>query len=52
MQFKVVTKKADINEHLEGINQEIEIETDESCIALQKDNKEMIQQISYREAIT
>lgn len=52
LQFKVLTRRADINRHLETIREEIKNETDERCIALQKDYENLIRRISSKEAIT
>lgn len=52
LQFKVLTKRADINCHLETLKEEIKLETDERCIALQKDYENLIRRIGSKEAIT
>ena len=52
MQFKVLTKRADINRHLESIREEMKYETDERCLALQKDYENLIRRIGAKEAIT
>ncbi len=52
MQFKVLTKRADINKHLETVQKELELETDERCQLLQEDYVKLIRQIGSREAIT
>lgn len=52
LQFKVLTRRADINRHLETLHREMEQETDERCLALQKDYEDLIRQIGSREAIT
>ena len=52
LQFKVLTKRADINRHLETIQEEMRQETDERCLALQKDYENLIKQIGSKEAIT
>lgn len=52
LQFKVLTKRADINRHLETIQEEMKYETDERCIALQKDYENLIRCIGSKEAIT
>ena len=52
IQFKVLTKRADINKHLETIREEMKLETDERCIALQKDYENLIRRIGSKEAIT
>lgn len=52
LQFKVLTRRADINRHLEAVREEMKSETDERCIALQKDYEKLIKQIGSKEAIT
>ena len=52
LQFKVLTRWADINRYLEAIREEMKTETDERCIALQKDYEKLIKQIGSKEAIT
>ena len=52
LQFKVLTRRADINKHLETIRAEMEQETDERCLALQKDYERLIRRIGSKEAIT
>lgn len=52
LQFKVLTRRADINRHLETLHREMENETDERCLALQRDYENLIRQIGSREAIT
>jgi len=52
MQFKVLTKKADINKHLRNIQAEIEKEGDERCRALQKDYARLVRKIGSKEAVT
>lgn len=52
LQFKVLTKRADINRHLESIREEMKQETDERCLMLQKDYKSLIRRIGSKEAIT
>jgi hypothetical protein len=48
----VLTRRADINRHLEAIKEEIRTETDERCVALQKDYENLIRRIGSKEAIT
>lgn len=50
--MKVLTKKADVNRHLESIRREFQNETDEKCRELQKDYENLIRQIGSKEAIT
>ncbi len=52
VQMKVLTKKADINRHLETVRREIETEPDEKCRELQKDYDKLIRKIGSKEAIT
>jgi len=52
LQFKVMTKRADINRHLAAVRREMEQETDERCRLLQEDYAGLIRQIGSREAIT
>ena len=50
--FKVLTKCADINRHVEMIRREMETETDESCRMLQEDYLDLIKRLGSREATT
>lgn len=52
MQFKVLTKKADINRHVDIIHQEIEREKDPHCKVLQEDYLKLIDQLGSKEATT
>ena len=52
LQFKVLTKRADINRHLDSIREEMKNETDERCLMLQKDYENLIRRIGSKEAIT
>lgn len=52
LQFKVLTKRADVNRHLETIREEMKEETEEQCFILQKDYEKLIQEIGSKEAIT
>lgn len=52
LQFKVLTKRADINRHLETVRSELAQETDEGCRMLQEDYLELVKQIGSKEAIT
>lgn len=52
VQFKVLTRRADINRHLEAVRKEMALETDERCRILQEDYLKLVQQLSSREAIT
>ncbi len=50
-QIKVLSKKADIGEHLEKLQKDIDNETDEKCRALQEDYKKLIKSLGQKEAI-
>ncbi len=50
--FKVLTKCADINRHVELIRREMEAETDEHCRMLQEDYLDLIKRLGSREATT
>lgn len=52
LQFKVLTKRADINRHLAYVHEEMKNETDEKCLMLQKDYESLIRRIGSKEAIT
>lgn len=51
-QFKALSRRADINRHIETVRKELEHETDERCRLLQEDYLELIDQLGSREAIT
>lgn len=52
MQFKVLTKKADLNKHLSQVNEEIRREADDKCKLQQLDYIKFIKQIGLREAVS
>ena len=52
IQFKVLTKKADVNRHLYKIEEGIAHETDEKCRVLQQDYANLVRQLGSKEAIT
>lgn len=52
MQFKVLTKRADINRHVEIVHQEMEREADSHCRMLQEDYLKLIDRLGSREATT
>ena len=52
VQFKVLTKRADINRHMDTVRRELVQETDERYRQLQEDYLRLIQQLGSREAIT
>ena len=52
MQFKVITKRADLGKHKQIVQQEMSQETDDGCRMLQQDYLELIDHIGTREATT
>lgn len=52
LQFKVLTRRADIGSHLKTVQQEMEQETNEQCRLMQEDYLQFVKQISSREAVT
>jgi len=52
VQFKVLTKRADIDRHVQAVYAEMERESDPRCRALQEDYLRLIHQLGSREAIT
>lgn len=52
VQFKVLTKRADIDRHVESVRRELARESDPRCRALQEDYLQLIRQLGSREAIT
>lgn len=52
LQIKVLTKKADINRHLDMVYQQMRREKDEKCRILQEDYIDLIRTLGMREAIT
>lgn len=52
IQFKVITKKADINKQLNQLKEEITQEQDPKCRVLQQDYARLLQRIGNKEAIT
>ena len=52
LQFKILSKKADIKEYIEKIRREAEQEPDERCRILQEDYAKLLTQLGTREAIT
>ena len=52
VQFKVLTKRADIDRHVAAIRQELANETDPRCRTLQEDYLNLIYQLGSRETIT
>ena len=52
IQLKVLSRKADIQEYIDKIDEEAEKETDERCKILQEDYAELIKSLGMKEAIT
>lgn len=52
MQFKVIAKKADLNKHLNQIDEDMKRETDERCKMQQLDYIRFIKQIGTKEAVS
>ena len=52
VQFKVLTRRADINQHMETVRREMKNETNDHCKLMQEDYLHFVKQISSREAVT
>lgn len=52
LQFKILTRRADIGCHLETVRSEMAHETNEQCRLMQEDYLQFVQQIGSREAVT
>ncbi len=52
LQFKVLTRRADIGRHVDTVRREMARETNKQCLLMQEDYLEFVQQISSREAVT
>lgn len=52
IQFKVLTKRADLNKHTDIVRREMEAEQDPNCRMLQEDYLHLINRIGSREATT
>lgn len=52
LQFKVLTRKADIGRHLDTVQREMAQETNEQCRLMQEDYLQFVRQIGSREAVT
>lgn len=52
IQFKVLTKRADLNKHTDIVRREMEAETDPNCRMLQEDYLHLINRIGSKEATT
>ena len=51
LQIKVITKRADMNRHIETVHREMEQETNESCRMQQEDYLKLLKKLGSREAI-
>ena len=52
LQIKVLTRRADINRHLDTVRREMDQEKNEQCRLMQEDYLSFVQQIGAREAVT
>ena len=52
LQIKMISRRADINQHLEKSRQELENETDPRCRELQEDYLKFVRNLSSREAVS
>ena len=52
LQFKVLTRRADIGRHISTVRKEMAQETNGQCRLMQEDYLQFVQQISSREAVT
>ena len=52
LQIKVITRKADINRHLDTVREEMEKETNEHCLQMKKDYIEFVKKVGSQEAVT
>ncbi len=52
LQFKVLTRKANISSHMETVRREMAQEKNEQCRLMQEDYLKFVQQIGSREAVT
>lgn len=52
LQIKVLTRRADINRHLETVRREMAHEENEQCRLMQEDYLNFVQQVGSREAVT
>ncbi len=52
IQFKVLTKRADLNKHTDIVRREMAVEQDPNCRMLQEDYLQLINRIGSREATT
>ncbi len=51
LQIKVITKRADMNRHIETVRREMEQETNESCRMQQEDYLKLLKKLGSKEAI-
>lgn len=52
LQFKVLTRRADINRHMDTVRREMALETNEQCQLMQEDYLQFVQQVGSHEAVT
>ena len=52
LQIKMISKRADINQHLDKARKEMETETDPHCRELQEDYLKFVRNLSSREAVS
>lgn len=52
LHIKMISKKADINKHLDQSRKELELEADPRCKELQKDYIQFVKRLSSREAVS
>ena len=52
LQFKVLTRRADISRHMDAVRCEMAQETNEQCRLMQEDYLQFVQQVGSREAVT
>ena len=52
LQIKVLTRRADINRHLDTVRREMAQEDNEQCRLMQEDYLDFVQQVGSREAVT
>ena len=52
LQIKVLTRRADINRHLDTVRREMAHEENEQCRLMQEDYLNFVQQVGSREAVT
>ena len=52
LQIKVLTRRADINRHLDTVRREMAQEDNEQCLLMQEDYLDFVQQVGSHEAVT